>query len=203
MAAAPVWKRFLVLFSGPMMNFIVGIVVLVVLFAGVGAPATDKVLITDISPNSPAAIANLQTGDVITAINGTKLTSLQDLSTIIQANLGKEINLTVDRNGEILTIKLTPRVNPPEGEGSVGIWYTNPYEPQPFTQSVGYAFQAFGSQAQQTLLLPYNLITGKIAGKDARLVGVVGIYNIFSNASELDATSSVATATPLPVYRLS
>lgn len=203
MAAAPAWKRFLVLISGPMMNFVVGVVVLVILFAGVGAPAVDKVLITDISPNSPAEMAGLQVGDVITTVNETKLNDLNDLGTIIQANLGKEISLTVVRGDETLTLKLTPRVNPPEGEGAVGIWYTTPYEPQPLSQSIGYAFQAFWSQLKETVSLPYNLITGRVSGENARLVGVVGIYNIFSNASELDETAPVATATPLPVFRLS
>lgn len=201
-AAAPIWKRLLVLISGPLMNFIVGIVVLIVLFAGVGAPAADKVQIMGVAPDSPAAMANLQVGDVITAVNDTKLTSLEDLGTLIQANLGKEISLTVLRDGKEMTVNLTPRLNQPEGEGSVGIEYTNAFEPQPFGASVGQALQSFGLLVKETALLPYNLITGKVPTDQVRLVSVVGIYQIFNSANQMDQTSPVAAATPMPVYRL-
>ncbi|MEL7645784.1 MAG: site-2 protease family protein, partial [Anaerolineaceae bacterium] len=85
----------------------------------------------------------------------------------------------------------------------VGIWDTNAYAPLPFFNAVGSALQTFAYQGQQTLLLPYNLITGSVSGEDARLVGIKGIFDIFSNASELDQSSAVAAATPLPVFRLS
>jgi len=203
MAAAPAWKRFLVLVSGAGMNFLIGILVLVLMFSAIGSPVQNQALITDIAPNSPAASANLQVGDVVTAVNGTTLTDLDHMSKLIQESLGKPLSLTLLRGGESLDLELTPRLDPPEGEGSVGIWYTNAYAPLPFFKAVGSAFGTFGIQAKQTLLLPYNLITGKISGEDARLVGIKGIFDIFSNASELDQTSAVAAATPLPVFRLS
>lgn len=203
MAAAPAWKRFLVLVSGAGMNFLIGILVLVLMFSAIGSPVQNQALITEIAPASPAANAALQVGDVITAVNGTALKDLDHMSKLIQDSLGKPLTFTVLREGESLSIELTPRLNPPEGEGSVGIWYTNAYAPLPFFKALGSAFQAFGYQAKQTLLLPYNLITGKVSGEDARLVGIKGIFDIFSNASELDQTSAVAAATPLPVFRLS
>ncbi|MBP7031799.1 MAG: site-2 protease family protein [Anaerolineaceae bacterium] len=203
MAAAPAWKRLLVLVSGAGMNFLIGILVLVLMFSAIGSPVQNQALITDIAPNSPAATAALQTGDVITAVNGTTLKDLDHMSKLIQDSLGKPLSFSLLREGKSLTIELTPRLNPPEGEGSVGIWYTNAYAPLPFFQALGSAFQTFGFQAKQTLLLPYNLITGRVSGEDARLVGIKGIFDIFSNASELDQTSAVAAATPLPVFRLS
>ena len=203
MAAAPAWKRFLVLVSGAGMNFLIGILVLVLMFSAIGSPVQNQALITDIAPNSPAASVNMQVGDVVTAVNGITLTDLDHMSKLIQESLGKPLSLTLLRGGESLDLELTPRLDPPEGEGSVGIWYTNAYAPLPFFKAVGSAFGTFGIQAKQTLLLPYNLITGKISGEDARLVGIKGIFDIFSNASELDQTSAVAAATPLPVFRLS
>jgi regulator of sigma E protease len=197
MAAAPAWKRFLVLVSGAGMNFLIGLLVLVLMFSAIGSPVQNQALITEIAPNSPAANASMQVGDVITAVNGTDLKDLEHMSQLIQENLGKPISLTLLRDGESLELELTPRVNPPEGEGSVGIWYTNAYAPLPFFKAVGSAFQTFGLQARQTLLLPYNLITGRVSGEDARLVGIKGIFDIFSNASELDQSSAVAATTPL------
>ena len=203
MAAAPAWKRFLVLVSGAGMNFLIGILVLVLMFSAIGSPVQNQALITEISPNSPAASAPLHVGDVVTAINGRSFADLTQMSKLIQESIGVPLTISVLRRGERLDLELTPRLNPPEGEGSVGIWYTNAYAPLPFFKALGSAFQAFGNQAKQTILLPYNLIAGKISGDEARLVGIKGIFDIFSNASELDQSSAVAAATPLPVFRLS
>lgn len=203
MSAAPAWKRLIILLSGPTMNFIVGIIVLIVMYAAIGTPVSNQVLITDIAPNSPAQTSNLQIGDVITGINEKELTDIDQMQTLIQENLGKEISLTVLRDDETLMIKLTPRLNSPEGEGSVGIWYTNAYEPMPFTNALGSAFDTFGYQAKETLMLPINLINGSVSGEEARVIGLKGIFDIFSNASEMDASGPVAAATPLPIYRLS
>lgn len=203
MLSAPAWKRLLILLAGATFNFITGIIILIIMFNAVGTADTSRVLVSEVIQGSPAQQADLRAGDLITSIAGTPITSMETLQNLIKANLGKEISIGISRDGQTLTTTATPRVNPPAGQGALGISLTNPLEPLPFFPSVGRAFETFGMQVQQTLMLPVNLVRGVINPSDARVVGIKGIFDIFSNASQMDQTSTIATATPLPIYRLS
>ena len=44
-----------------------------------------------------------------------------DASVFISQNAGKEIEIKYKRNTEIFLVKITPRINPPSGEGALGI----------------------------------------------------------------------------------
>ncbi|MBL8014728.1 MAG: trypsin-like peptidase domain-containing protein [Candidatus Doudnabacteria bacterium] len=66
-----------------------------------------------ILPNSPAAKAGLKVGDIITAINGTKLDDDSPLQTVVQEyKVGEEITLTVIRGEQELEIKVTLEKRP-------------------------------------------------------------------------------------------
>ncbi len=73
---------------------------------GVG-PAVSAV-IAQIAPSSAAEVAGLQKGDVITAVNGQKLHSPDDIYDAAEAAPGKPIELTVDRAGQAVPISITP-----------------------------------------------------------------------------------------------
>ena len=203
MASAPAWKRFVIALAGPAMNFLIGIILLVVIFTGLGVPASDQALVSEVAVDSPAMVAGIQVGDLVTAINDVPVETIEDVSATTLANVGKEMTITVDRDGSILTFSLTPRVNPPEGEGSMGIGLTNPLKPTPFFEAVGAAFESTGYVIKETLLLPGRLITGAVDAAEARPVGYKGIYDIYSQAVTMDEESDVTTAEPLPIYTLS
>jgi S1-C subfamily serine protease len=66
-----------------------------------------------ITPGSPAAKAGLQAGDIITAVDGTKVTSVnQFVATIANYAPGDTVTLTVNRGGQTKTIKLTLGAQP-------------------------------------------------------------------------------------------
>jgi S1-C subfamily serine protease len=76
--------------------------------------------ITQIAPNSPAASAGLQQNDLVTAINGTSISSTQQfIETVDMFNPGQTIELTVKRGGSTQHIKLTlgTRPNTPPSSG--------------------------------------------------------------------------------------
>jgi putative serine protease PepD len=61
-----------------------------------------------VAPGSPAAKAGLKPGDLITAVNGTKITSTnQFIATVFQDNPGQTITLTVKRDGQTKQVKVT------------------------------------------------------------------------------------------------
>ncbi len=203
MASAPAWKRLIILLSGPTMNFLIGILVLVIMFSALGTPATNKVMISAVVEASPAEQAKLQMGDLIVAINGEELSSIEDGQAKIKAHLGEEIEMTILRGEETFTVRLTPRLDPPPNQGAVGIGLSNPFEEIPFTKALGSAFSAFWEQTRQTVMLPVNLIRGAVAPEEARIVGFKGIFDIYNQASEMDEVASTLTPTPLPIFRLS
>ncbi|MBE0698435.1 MAG: site-2 protease family protein, partial [Anaerolineaceae bacterium] len=60
LASATPGARLAILFGGPVMNLITGIILFSVIFTQVGAPDTKQVLIMDVSPDTPAAAAGIQ-----------------------------------------------------------------------------------------------------------------------------------------------
>jgi membrane-associated protease RseP (regulator of RpoE activity) len=70
------------------------------------------VLITSVTDNSPAAKAGLKAGDVITAIDGEKVTSAGDVSRSINKKDDGQVSLTVIRDHNTRTFTLTPEKNP-------------------------------------------------------------------------------------------
>jgi regulator of sigma E protease len=203
MASAPAWKRLVIALAGPVMNFLIGIILLVVLYTALGTPVSDQAMISEVSANSPAEIAGLQVGDIILAINDEPMNTITEVGQTTSENAGSEITISVERDGATLDYTLVPRVNPPAGEGSMGVGLSNPLEPTPFFQSVGYAFQSTGYVIKETVLLPGRLITGAVNPAEARPVGYKGIYDIYSQAVEMDQENDVVTATPLPIYTIS
>ena len=198
---APKWKRFLVLIAGATMNFIFGIILLIVMFSVAGGQDTSKVMVAEVAPNSPAQAAGLEVGDVITRVGDYDIASFEDISAATSKYLDIPVELTYERNGISNTVELTPRSNPPENQGAMGVSITYPVISLPFGESVSQAFKTFWLQVKTTLLIPVNLIRGAISSADARIVGIKGIYDIFNNAAQMDQTSPVATG--FPIYRLS
>ncbi len=68
----------------------------------------EGVKIAGVSDNSPAANANLQKGDVITAFNDKPVKNLTDYSNFLKEhNPGDKVKLTIDRNGEKHELSVT------------------------------------------------------------------------------------------------
>lgn len=77
-------------------------------FLGIGFDSNDDgILVTEVVPDSPAAIAGLETGDVITAINGESVEASKLADTIHGFEVGNQVELTVLRDGESLDLNVT------------------------------------------------------------------------------------------------
>ena len=102
-------QRFLTVFAGPAMNFVLAFVIFLVVGLFSGVPNLDSAEIGGISEGYIAERAGLQAGDVITMLGDTKIESWNDISAYLDANLGaSEIKVTFDRNGEIIEKTLAP-----------------------------------------------------------------------------------------------
>lgn len=184
-AAANPWRRLTTLLGGPITNLVVGMLLIAFLFSRVGAPDLSKVEVIAIAPNSPAA-AELKVGDIIQELNSAPVDSIEKLTFLVTPNLGKEVTLTILRDEQPLSVKITPRLNSPEGEGAMGVTISNPVSPVSYISAIPRAFLSTIDQGVQLLMLPARLISGQIAPKDARMVSVKGIYDIFAQVQTID-----------------
>ncbi len=200
----PPGKRTLIFLGGPLMNMLTGWVLAVVLFmTGVYTVDEMRVYITEIAPNSPAEAAGLQTEDVIVKVNEQSVTMLEQISEAVDQNLGTPITLTVSRGEEELGITLTPRVNPPEGEGAMGVglmgeptaYHTEPY---PLFKAIGAGTEYYATAVASTLLVPVYIVQGVIPLEYARPSGVVGISRIAGQSIQ----QSVDTGTLIPILTI-
>lgn len=96
-----IWQRFLVIFAGPFMNFILAIVLFTIVGFFVKQPNLDSSEIESISPNSPAVTAGLQSEDILTEINGEDINSWYDLSTVMQNLNTGVISMSYQRAGTV------------------------------------------------------------------------------------------------------
>ena len=65
-------------------------------------------VVTQVDPDSPGGKAGLQIGDVITEIDGQKVTDAGELQVVVgEKQPGTKINMTVDRNGKTMTVPVT------------------------------------------------------------------------------------------------
>lgn len=124
--ARPLWQRMTVVVAGVVMNFFLAVVIISVLFAtkGVAVP-TEKVVITAINSNSPAKMAGIKVDDRILRINGNAIKETKVFIDETKKYKGREIKLTVQRDGREFDVMLTPREKFPKGEGPMGVAISN------------------------------------------------------------------------------
>jgi regulator of sigma E protease len=117
--------RGLVLSAGSIMNILLAVVILTgVYMIGTLVPSESEpgAGIYQVVPESPAAQAGLRPGDTVIAVDGQSIEDYNALRAYTHSHLGQQINLTVHRDKTIISpVEITPRANPPEDEGPMGI----------------------------------------------------------------------------------
>ena len=106
-ALKPLWARFLIVFAGPGMNFVLAAVIFAIVLATMGRPVFPAV-VGRVDPSSPAATAGLKTGDTIVGLNRARVSNWEDVDRAIAASNGAPMTLTVDRGGRQETVTITP-----------------------------------------------------------------------------------------------
>jgi regulator of sigma E protease len=191
--AATPWQRLFTLLGGPVMNLLLGMILITIIILRMGTTDPTRVQIESVSANSPASSVNLQVGDIIERINDQPVSSLDSLSALVKDSLGKSMELTLLRGSETLKVNLVPRVNPPKGEGAMGVSISNPLVPVSIFQAIPAAAVSTVDQGVQLIMLPVKLISGQIAPSSARMVSVVGIYSMFDQVKTVDAEQAAAS----------
>ena len=126
LAARPPWQRAVVLVAGVTMNFILAFVAFTIYSMWVPQPAVAQTTqVAGIVPNTPAAAADLRTGDTILSVNGASVKNSYDaMVSQISANCDRQIQLGIERpdprGTETLMLHLAPHMGT-EGRCMIGV----------------------------------------------------------------------------------
>ena len=127
------WKRLLIAFAGPFMNFLIA----VIMFSCLAMCSTDRqrldsriLLIDDVqskfgevTEHSPASEGGLLSGDKIVAINGKPIHYYDELTKTMIYNGKKPIVFTVERDGQTVNITVNPRWDASQMKAVIGVYY--------------------------------------------------------------------------------
>jgi regulator of sigma E protease len=102
-----VGPRAAIVVAGPVANFILAIVIFAALFMLFGKQSTAA-RVESIQPESAAAAAGFQPGDLVISINGRSIESFSEMQRIVSTSAGDTLTIEVERGGTRVTLKAVP-----------------------------------------------------------------------------------------------
>lgn len=162
------------------------------------------VQVMQVLEESPADRAGMLPGDIISQINHAPIASsgnpVKALNEASRAFEGRPLPLTLNRelddgSVEHIVVTVTPRVNPPEGEGRLGIGirsqlglrdrtrfanagYKRELIPQSIPDAISYSVRTTATTFRLIASIPGRLLDGSLSGRDARPISIIGISKI-------------------------
>ena len=113
----PLYQRALIVFGGPLANFLLAILIFFSVYTFAGKDFTPAV-INEVQKDSPAMVAGLKDNDIIVSIDENKVKSIMEVSKFIMMSTDEFINFTVNRYDQNLTFKVKPNIV--ESEDNLG-----------------------------------------------------------------------------------
>ena len=207
---AGVTQRLIVLGAGSFLHFVIGFVLLLTLFSAIGVtsltnqvervsdciPQTATEVCSSKSTPSPAKNAGILAGDQIISINGVEYTEWAQAVRVIRSSAGKQLDITVNRNGGLIDILVTPAFRDLDGEkigvlGVVNKVGTVTYAPIPAVIKAGsFTIEILQNSLTALISLPSKIpdLINQTFGNEERdpegLVGVVGVARVSGETAE-------------------
>ena len=217
-------RKLIVLGAGSFLHFVLGFVVLLIMFIGVGtdqitqqvSQVSDCISVTgeectSSSVPSPAKAAGIKTGDYILAINNHPVKNWADDVQLIRDSAGKELNLSVYRDGEKITIKATPVkviVNREE-RGVLGIINevanvrSDPVKATKDSISLSKEFLTSSVKSLAALPAKIPALWGQtFQGKERDADGLVGIVGVAAVSGQVTASDQMSWAERIGAFLL-
>ncbi|TWD14384.1 membrane-associated protease RseP (regulator of RpoE activity) [Marihabitans asiaticum] len=202
-------KKITVMMGGPLMNLLIAFVLFTGIFTLYGTMQATSTIsgvsecvdttrvgqtaAQECTPDMPAAPANeagLRPGDTITAINGTPMSSWEEIRAAIRDSAGREMTMVVERAGRSETLTATPiRLQQPVLDDVGG--YERTATGEYVTEEVGFLG---ASPTAERVTQPVTAVPGLFGDMLARTFGVVleipqkmvGVYQAAFGGQERD-----------------
>lgn len=205
-----IWQRALIVVGGVFSFWLVAAVLLsIVMGLGFSVAVSDqdngnlinpKVQIVAVAPDSPAKEAGLKIGDSIRGFD--KVKEVQELA---ERRKGEEIVLTIERGEEVFETSLIPRIDPPEGQGAMGLvlartaekrypWYEAPL------RGIEATIRTTGNIITSLAGLLWNLVLGRGLPPGAEFMGPVGISALMTQFAKLGLSQYLHFVAVISIY---
>jgi regulator of sigma E protease len=179
--------RAIVLSAGSAMNFVTAVIVFAVAYmTGWPTPVPNEVQIAEVAAASPAEAAGLRAGDLVIAVDGQPVGSVEDFQRLVRERIGGTVTLELVRGDERVHTSMTPRVDPPPGQGAIGVKIQPRARPvsHPPLESLVLGFQRAVNVIAFTLAAPLMVLQGSLPGEMLRPIGLPGMAQVTSQAVE-------------------
>jgi regulator of sigma E protease len=194
------WKRIAVFLAGPVMNLLTALILFITIYGIIGyLPDRNRVQLVDIAPDSPAAAAGLLAGDILVEVGGEEIHSLDAVRALIYANLGKPLDITYERNGEIQNVIVTPLANP-GNTGAVGIYMSYPMMPYKLSAAIPEGFTSLYEYCKELFSMLGRIIQGQANPSEGRLVGLKGMFDLYSSVRESTGSPGVPQVVNVMIF---
>jgi membrane-associated protease RseP (regulator of RpoE activity) len=168
-------KRLATVLAGVAVNLVIAALLIYLVLLRVGEPTGPSTTVSAVTRGAPAAEAGFHEGDRILEIDGRRIGEWEDVPAAIQPNANRQIDVVVERDGETISLPVTPEERDETERGFVGI---SPAEGRASLGPVS-AFRETGVQMW-----------------DATVATVDGIARIFSPAGVERQVEDVTRAGP-------
>lgn len=186
-------KRSLIVLAGVFMNFVLAVFAFSLVYSFTGIPReSGSVKVVEVRPGSPAEESGLAPGDIVRQVDHQGVKTNDEFIGYIEGKKGEEITLYVEREtqGGLAELSATPRTDPPEDEGALGVIissneiYFPPLWQRPFV-GVYYGFKEaifWGTIVISGFIKIFSDLFGGVVPQD--VAGPVGIYALTSEAAK-------------------
>lgn len=164
-----IWKRALTVASGPLMNFLIAIVVIALYMSLLGL---ESIVPRVAEIEEPAMSAGLMVGDEIVTVNGQQVSDTGTIAQAISQSGGKTVELVVLRKGEFVELSIEPFLDEELGRYRVGMTFAVERVRVPLLKSVPFAC-AYSVESVRTILDALIGILSSGQGAD-QVTGPVG-----------------------------
>jgi regulator of sigma E protease len=190
--AHPLWQRFIVIVAGSAFNLALPVLIFFGVYTTVGAAQVQTpIAVSAVDSGTPASDAGLQSGDVIRSVNGRAIDKFEDLRSALDAAKDTPVTVVVDRHGQLLTLTITPKLDPASGSYILGFHPAiSTWKPGP-VDAAGMALHDTGDSIVGIVGGIYQLAT------DKKLGGLLGPRGLEGPVGIVKTTAKAAQAGPL------
>jgi regulator of sigma E protease len=180
----PLRDRIAVISAGPLMNFLLAVVLFILTFSFIGIPVlSDLPVVGEVIPGSPAEHAGIRPGDRIVQVADAKIEKWEEIAANVQDRVGQETLFLIERDGRIYRFLIRPQLNPETGAGFIGIRQGVVWERQGFLQAVKLGLVRSFEFASMILHGLLGMVTGSVSAEE--IAGPVGITKMIGEAAEV------------------